>query len=68
MAGSEALSQLDLQILRALPHVGSVEKLDRVTKVPPATLGREIAKLQLGGYIGDDGGLTEKGLNAVRPQ
>jgi len=68
MSGNEELSQLELQILRALPHVGSVEKLDKVTKVPPATLGREIAKLQLGGYIGDDGRLTQKGLNAVRTQ
>jgi hypothetical protein len=68
MAGNDELSQLELQILHALPRVGSIEKLDRVTKVPPATLGREIAKLQLGGYIGEDGRLTEKGLNAVRTQ
>ena len=68
MATSVKLSQLELQILRALPRVGSIEKLDKVTRVPPATLGREIAKLQLGGYIGDDGRLTEKGLNAVRNQ
>jgi hypothetical protein len=68
MAGKEELSQLELQILRALPRVGSIEKLDKVTKVPPATLGSEIAKLQLGGYIGDDGRLTGKGLNAVKTQ
>ena len=68
IAGNEELSQLELQILRAIPHVGSLEKLDKVTKVPPATLGREIAKLQLGGYIGDDGRLTEKGLNSIRNQ
>ena len=68
MAGQGGLSQLGLQILRALPRAGSVEKLDKVTKVPPATLGREIAKLQLAGYIGNDGRLTEKGLNAIRIQ
>ncbi len=68
MAGNDELSPLELKILRALPHVGSVEKLDKVTKVPPATLGREIAKLQLGGYIGDDGRLTEKGLGAIKTQ
>jgi hypothetical protein len=68
MASSEELSELELQILHALPHVGSIEKLDKVMKVPPATLGTEIAKLQLGGYIGDDGRLTQKGLNAVRTQ
>jgi len=68
MAGNEELSQLELQILRALPHAGSIEKLDKVTKVPPATLGRELARLQLGGYIGDDGRLTRKGLNAVKIQ
>jgi len=68
MAGNEELSQLELQILRALPHAGSIEKLDKVTKVHPGTLGRELAKLQLGGYIGDDGRLTQKGLNAVKIQ
>jgi len=66
MASNEELSELELQILRALPHVGTIEKLDKVTKVPPATLGKEIAKLQLGGYIGDDGKLTKKGLNLVK--
>jgi len=68
MAGNEELSQLELRILRALPGAGSIEKLERVTKVPPATLGREIAKLQLGGYIGDDGRLAQKGLKAVKSQ
>jgi len=68
MAGYEELSDLERQILRALPHAGSIEKLDNVTKVPPATLGREIARLQLGGYIGDDGRITEKGLDAIRTQ
>jgi hypothetical protein len=66
MPGDEDLSDLDLQILRALPHVKSIEKLDKITKVPPAALGREVAKLQLGGYIGDDGRITEKGLNVIR--
>jgi hypothetical protein len=66
MAQNDELSELELQILRALPHAGSAERLDKVTKVPPATLGIEIAKLQLGGYIGDDGRITEKGLNAIR--
>jgi len=68
MAANIKLSQLELQILRALPRVGSIEKLDKVVNVPPATLGMEIAKLQLGGYIGEDGKLTEKGLSAVRIQ
>jgi len=66
MPRDEALSGMELQILRALPHAKSIEKLDKVTKVPPATLGREVAKLQLGGYIGDDGRITEKGLRAIR--
>jgi len=61
MPGDESLSELELQILRALPHVKSIEKLDKVTKVPPAALGREVAKLQLGGYIGDDGRITKRG-------
>ena len=65
MTVADELSPLQLQILRALPRVKSVEKLDRVVKVPPAALGKEIAKLQLGGYIGDDGRITDKGLNAL---
>lgn len=65
MARDEDLSELELKILRALPHAGSIEKLDKAAKVPPAALGREVAKLQLGGYIGDDGRITKKGLNAI---
>ena len=66
MAANNELSQLELQILRALSHIGRVEELEKVAKVPPATLGMVIARLQLGGYIGEDGRLTEKGVSAVR--
>ena len=64
----EGLSLLDVQILRVLPNIKTVEELDKIMKVPPATLGREIARLQLGGYIGEDGKITEKGLDAIRSQ
>ena len=66
MPDPEGLSELGLQILRALPRAKNIGKLDKETKVPPAALGREVARLQLGGYIGDDGRITEKGLNATR--
>ena len=66
MAGNQELSPLEVQILRALSQVKDIGKLARIVKVPPATLGKEIAKLQLSGCIGDDGALTEKGLNAIR--
>ena len=66
MPDPEGLSELGLQILRALPRAKNIEKLYKETKVPPAALGREGARLQLSGYIGDDGRITEKGLNAIR--
>jgi len=62
----QGLTALELQVLRAIPHAKSAEDLARVAKVPPATLGRTVARLQLEGYIADDGGLTEKGREVIR--
>jgi hypothetical protein len=63
---SEVLSKLELLILRSIPNAGSAKDITRVAKVPPATLGREIALLQLKGYLAADGRLTEKGVEATR--
>ena len=65
MGTSEGLSELELLVLRALHHSKSLEELARVAKAPPATIGKTIAKLQLGGYIGESGQLTEKGTKAI---
>ncbi|MDA4124940.1 MAG: MarR family transcriptional regulator [Thaumarchaeota archaeon] len=61
----EGLSALELLVLRAIPRARNIEDLAKLTKVPPATLGRTLAKLQIEGYIGGSGGLTEKGKDAT---
>jgi hypothetical protein len=40
--------------------------LSKLTKVAPSMLGIEIAKLQMKGYITDDGSLSPKGAEAVK--
>jgi hypothetical protein len=65
MGGHEGLSALELLILRSIPHAADVEELSKLVKVRPANLGMEIAKLQLRGYISDDGVITQKGMEAV---
>ncbi len=65
MDGREGLTALELLILRSIPLATNVEELSKLVKVRPANLGMEIAKLQLRGYISDDGVLTQKGMEAV---
>lgn len=65
MGGREGLSVLELLILRSIPKAASVEELAKLVKVRPANLGMEIAKLQLRGFIADDGVLTQKGKKAI---
>jgi hypothetical protein len=66
MGGVESLSDMELLILRSIPKAKDVMGLSKLTKVAPSTLGIEIAKLQMRGYIADDGTLSEKGTEAVR--
>ena len=61
----EGLSELDLLILSSIPQANDVEGLARLVKVRPANLGMQIARLQLSGYIADDGKLTKKGIDAI---
>jgi DNA-binding MarR family transcriptional regulator len=65
MGGKEGLSALELLILRSIPQAANVEDLAKLVKVRPANLGMEIAKLQLRGYIADNGTLTQKGTEAI---
>ncbi|HEV2225224.1 MAG TPA: hypothetical protein VGR56_00300 [Nitrososphaerales archaeon] len=65
MGAREGLSAQDLQILRLIPKANNVEELSKLVKVRPANLGMQIAKLQLSGYIADDGELTQKGRDAI---
>jgi len=66
MASGEGLSTLEVQILNAIRRTKSIDELAKIVKVPPVALGREIARLQIDGYLGPDGKITEKGLQAVR--
>jgi len=65
-AGSETLSAVDLLILRSVLLAKDLGDLAKATNTSPATLGREIAKLQIAGYLGEDGAITEKGQKALR--
>ncbi len=65
MGVTEGLTALELLILRSIPKAANVEELSKLVKVRPANLGMEIAKLQLRGYISDDGVLTQKGMEVV---
>lgn len=64
----EGLTELQLRLLRLVSERGSIERLSEETGSPAATVGMEIAKLQLRGYISDEGALTVKGSKAVRRQ
>ena len=64
--GGEALSELELRILRHVSQTADINYLAKTANVSHATLGKEVARLQLGGYITGDCRLTEKGVGAVR--
>jgi hypothetical protein len=66
MGEIEGLTALEMLVLRSIPGVKKIEDLAEVAKIPPTALGREIAKLQIRGYIADDGSLTEKGTAAIK--
>ncbi len=68
MVGMEGLTTLEVLILRSIAQAANVEELAKLVKVRPASLGMEIAKLQLRGFIADDGVLTEKGREAIAEQ
>jgi len=60
------LSELQLRLLRIVSERGGIQELSKETGATAAAIGMEIAKLQLGGYISDEGKLTEKGQKALR--
>jgi hypothetical protein len=63
----QGLSKLGLLILRSIPKGKGLEEIAELADVPPVTLGKEIAILQMKGYIGEDGRLTQKGREASQP-
>ena len=65
MSGGDELTRLEKFILRSIRTGPKLETLAKETKVSPATLGMELAKLQLRGYLQEDGTLTQKGQDAI---
>ncbi|MGD0146235.1 MAG: hypothetical protein ABSB53_05215 [Nitrososphaerales archaeon] len=55
------LSPLELTILRSLLQGKAVPEVARLANVAPAKVGKEIAVLQLKGYLSSDGRVTDKG-------
>ena len=60
----DKISDLDKLILQGVSNGQSAEEISKAAKVPSATLGKEIALLQIKGYIANDGRLTDKGQRA----
>lgn len=66
MSGGGDLSELELHILRSIPKAKDIVELGRLAKLDPAALGNKIATLQMKGYIGEDGTLSQKGVEALQ--
>jgi hypothetical protein len=64
---AHGLTELGLLILRSIPKNKGLEEIARLGDVPPMAVGKEIAALQLKGFIGEDGLLTQKGREASQP-
>ena len=62
----QGLSKLGLVILRNILTGKGLEEISKLSDVTPVALGREIAMLQMKGYIGEDGGITQKGREALQ--
>lgn len=62
------LSSLELAILKGLHDGLTLEEVARQTKAPPVTLGKELARLQIGGYLGANGSPTKAGVEALKAQ
>ncbi len=62
----DELNELEMKILRAIPHVRDITEVAKAVHSSPAIVGREIARLQLGGYLGAEGELKEKGMKFVQ--
>jgi hypothetical protein len=59
------LSALELQVLLALKKGTELSDVAKATHSPPLKIGEALAKLQINGFVGADGTLTDKGEEAA---
>jgi len=62
---AEDLSKLEIELLRSIQGGKGIEKAAKELKAPAVILGEAVAKLQVKGYLSEDGSVTPKGLNAL---
>ena len=65
MSGAGDLSEAQLGILRLIAESNDLSTVAKKAGVSPASLGMEVARLQLKGYIDHEGRLSDKGLKAA---
>lgn len=64
--GSPRLSDLGRATLQYLSEKKNPAEIAELTKVEPAVVAEKIANLQSGGFISQEGYLTEKGFEALQ--
>jgi DNA-binding MarR family transcriptional regulator len=62
---SEQPTDSQILILKSLKAGGDLKEITNLAGIPPGTVGMEIAKLQIRGYITDDCRLTHRGERAL---
>ena len=61
----EKLSKMETKVLRSIKDSKSIEKAAKELGAQAATLGGLIARLQIKGYLSEDGSVTPKGIDAL---
>jgi DNA-binding IclR family transcriptional regulator len=65
---AEGLSELEVSALRLIKDGRSLDEIAKIAGAPAATLGRTIARLQINGFLAEDGSVTAKGIQALAGQ
>lgn len=63
---ADPLSSLELTVLKGLSEGLTLGEIARRAKAPPVTLGKELARLQIKGYLAADGSLTKTGIEVLK--
>jgi DNA-binding IclR family transcriptional regulator len=62
---AEDLDKLEASVLGLINDGRSLEDIAKLVRAPGATLGRTIGKLQLKGYLAEDGSISARGIQAL---